>query len=397
MSSATDTSFSVLSSNKKTDVPVYKYIDVDSTYRNRNNYPNPNDFVIPINFPGRNNSSFNPVDPVSDALPYTASSLPIGSNKTNPFGTLTTTNISLDLAETNIPNFYINSYLQLMTSNPTTFTKIVSYDGITKIATVSPALPNPPVGNEIYYTRKVAPFYLGAVLAGATTTTFQINPAGNPSNISGIYVNNYVRFTSGSNNGKTFLISAYNGSTKMITVSTPMSSAPGVGDTFELDTYSRDNASTLSINSNHPSTNTVNNYYELELLWLSMPNQLLNVGYGGTIDNYPYVYVEFYNEGKNQTNQIFFSNNPHTSKSIFKVPIDQYNGTTSFFTFVNCKTKHVIRIEPDQDLRFRITLPDGTIVQYNLPDTVSPNAPDPRIQVGALFAMRKATTNDINK
>ena len=402
MSSSTDTSFSILYDNKKTDVSVYKYIDIDSTYRNRKNYPNPNDFVIPINFPGRNNNTFNPVDPVSDALPYTASSVPVGSNTIPVIGTFTTTQISLNPAETNINNYYVNSYLQLMTSNPTTFVKIIAYDGLTKIATIIPPPPpvifNTPVAGEIYYTRKIPPFYTGQVspLVPPNPRKVQIISSG-ASNISGIYVNNYIKFITGANNGLIFLVTAYDGATKILTLASDIPFTVPPGQPIELDTYSRDNASTLSINSNHPSTNTINNYYELELLWLSMPNQLLNVGYGGTIDAYPYVYVEFYNEGKNQTNQIFFSNNPHTTKSIFKVPIDQYNGTTSFFTFVNCKTKHVIRFEPDQDLRFRITLPDGSIVQYNIEDTVSPNAPDPRVQVSALFSMRKATSRELTK
>lgn len=398
MSSSTDTSYNLQKNvngngnGNGTDKNInpLKYIDIDSKFRNRNMFPNPNDFVISITYPSRNSGGFNPVDAVSNALPYTGSSKAVGSNLTNLLTASTTTNIYLDLAETSIFNYYVNSVIETV-DNPNFFTTITSYDGNTKLAIVSPPFPIAPGLGVVYYIRKQQPFIQTTVAAlpAPTNTTFSITGG---AGITNAYVNNYVRFTSGLNAGVVSLITAYNGITKVITLNTPLPNIPVAGDTLEIDSYSYDNASTLSINSNHFMNNTMNNYYELELLHLSMPNLLLNVDYGGYITNYPYVYLEIYNEGKNLTNQLFYSNNPNTTRSVFKVPVDNYNGTTSFFTFVNAKTRHVLRIEPDQDLRFRITLPSGTVVSYSKKDNISPNAPNPEVQVSALFSLRKATT-----
>src|SRR5690606_35801189 len=95
MSSA-DTSYQLTQGNAQTqgNVPVYKYLDIDSTYRNRNNYPNPNDFVIPITYPGRDSTAATAIDPVIDAIPYTGSTDPTGANQTQV--SASATSITLD-------------------------------------------------------------------------------------------------------------------------------------------------------------------------------------------------------------------------------------------------------------------------------------------------------------
>ena len=208
--------------------------------------------------------------------------------------------------------------------------------------------------------------------------------------INNIYSNSYVRFTSGVNNGLVFLISSYDGSTHQVTLASPMPNIPTAGDTLELDSFSRDNASTL-VYSGVVNNSGQNAFYEIELCWLSVPNIILNVGYGGTLDRYPYIYVNLYNEGKRLANQVMFSNNPNSTLALFKVPINEYFGDTSFITLKDSKSKQIVRFETNQDLRFTLTLPDGTIIKYGTDDTVSPLEPDPFTQVNALFSLRKLT------
>ncbi|MDD4931463.1 MAG: hypothetical protein PHG66_04965 [Candidatus Colwellbacteria bacterium] len=379
-----DTSFNLTEKEPTIGVPVYKYLDIDSTYRNRNNYPNPNNFVIPITYPGRNSTAATAIDPIVDAIPFTASSNPPGSNVTQAGST--TNSIVLGTGETTIDNFYVNTVLEIAGQ----FRTISSYVGSTHIAIVTVAFPGAPVAGTVYYTRKIQPFFVGTVAAVPAPTPSSFALAGGPSIINNIYSNSYVRFTSGVNSGLVFLISSYVGLTNVVTLSSTMPNVPGAGDTLELDSFSRDNASTL-VYSGTVNNSSQNAYYEIELCWLSVPNLILGVGYGGALDRYPYIYVSLYNEGRRLYNQPMFSNNPNSTLALFKVPVNEYFGDTSFLTLKDAKSKQVVRFETNQDIRFTITLPDGTIVEYAEPDSLSPLEPNPFNQVNALFAFRKIT------
>jgi hypothetical protein len=362
-------------------VPVYKYLDIDSTYRNRNNYSNPNNFVIPITYPGRDSTAATAVDPVIDAIPYSGSTDPPGTNQTQV--SADASNITLDPQESDIDNFYINSVLEISGE----FRTITAYNGTTFVATVNPAFSSTPPAASVYYTRKIQPFFVGTIAAAPapTNTSFALNVAA--STITGIYVNSYIRFTSGANSGLVYRIVSYNGSNRLVTISGIMPNIPTAGTTIELDSFSRDNASTLLYSG--VGTSVQSSYYEIELLWLSVPNQVLGVGYGGTLDRYPYLYVRLYNEGNRLSNQVMFSNNPNSTLAMFKIPVDEYFGNTSFITLTNAKTKQIVRFDASSDIRFVVTLPDGTIVEYANADNLSPSSPDPFLQVNALFALRK--------
>jgi hypothetical protein len=391
--SATDTSFSLTrnSNASASSIPVYKYLDVCSSYRDRFRYPNPNSFVMPINYPSRNTNSSTAIDPVVGGVPYTGSTNAVGSNVTQSSIGLNANQVALDSAEPPIDNYYVNSVLQL-TQFPTNFYTITSYDGTTKIATVNVNFPSVPNTSQVYFTRFASPSFQGTVVATvlpavSSYTTFTLDSSA--SSINNAYVNSYVRFNSGANIGQTARILSYSGITRLVTLSSPLTNIPGIGDAVEIDSYTRDNASTLIYSGNISSSQ--NCYYEIELIWLSIPNQLLGNGYGGHLDAYPYVYVQLYNQGNQLSNQVLYSNNPNSTNSLFKVPVDQYYGSTSFLTLSTNRSKQVVLFHPDQDLYFAVTLPDGSVIRYDIEDTMSPNPPNPLLQVNALFSIRKLT------
>ena len=134
------------------------------------------------------------------------------------------------------------------------------------------------------------------------------------------------------------------------------------------------------------------NYFAVKLLWLSIPNELIGVNYGGTLENYPYVYVEIYNEGFISTITTMMSNNPNSAIAIFKVFIDRYlyNIPTSFYTLKGDDRAAVILFRPDQSLRFRIRLPNGQILHDATLDQTSPSPSNPLLQVNALFEITPA-------
>ncbi len=394
--SVADTSFALtrgtpLNVKKTITADIYKYIDIDSTYRDRNLYRNPNQFVIPLNYPSRTANSSTAIDPIVGGIPFTGSSLPVASNVTQSSVGLDPNQVALGINEPAIDNYYINDVLQL-SQFPTTFYTITAYDGTTKVATVSVDFPSVPTTGQVYFTRQAIPFFQGTVDTGTvvpTTSSFALNSLASSS--SNIYVNSFAYFTTGLNTGQSARVTAYNGATKTITLATVLPFVPVNGDAVELDSYTRDNASTL-IYAGNVSNNSQTGYYEIELLWLSFPNQLIGNGYGGKLDAYPYVYVQLYNQGNQLASNVFYSNNPNSINALFKVPVNQYFGDTYFMTLRDARTKQIVQFHPDQDMYFAVTFGDGTTIQFDTADNLSPNAPNPLLQVNALFSIRKVSS-----
>ena len=372
---------------EKRPIPVFRYLDIDSTHRNRNNYPNPNNFVIPMLYPGRNSSSSSAIDPVSLAFPYHS---PVDSSLVPPIpggayvtsGVSTPTGILLDTRETEIDNFYVGAVLQVGSE----YRNILSYDGTTKIATIDVAFSGLPAAGTAYLTRKGIPVYSGNVTGVTTDQEFAVVGA---SSLPNIYVNGFVRFLTGANANLSRRIVSYSGDPlNTLVVDSAFPNAVIVGDTLEIDSFSYDNAIPL-LYSGDPNTST-NTYYEIELLWMTFPKQVLGVGYGGEPDKYPALYVQLYNDGNMLANQVMYSNNGAASMSaLFVTPIADYYGDSKFLTLKDCRMRQIVKFIPNQDLRFTITLPSGEVVQFADSDTLSPNAPNPFLQVHALFSLRK--------
>ena len=134
-------------------------------------------------------------------------------------------------------------------------------------------------------------------------------------------------------------------------------------------------------------------YFEVRLKQLIMPNKLLKVGNGGTLDRYPFFYVEIFNEGDKGTNGIMISNN-NNQNVIFKVYITKtyYDQPTSFFvlkTYEDSEQRQIFSYRPDKDTRIRILMPDGTtVVQYQEDDYLSPSYPNPLLQTNIFLSIR---------
>jgi hypothetical protein len=134
-------------------------------------------------------------------------------------------------------------------------------------------------------------------------------------------------------------------------------------------------------------------YFEVRLKQLIMPNKLLKVGNGGTLDRYPFFYVEIFNEGDKGTNDIMISNN-NNQNVIFKVYITKtyYDQPTSFFvlkTYDDYEQRQIFAYRPDKDTRIRILMPDGvTVVQYQEDDYLSPSYPNPLLQTNIFLSIR---------
>ena len=114
------------------------------------------------------------------------------------------------------------------------------------------------------------------------------------------------------------------------------------------------------------------------------------------MNNYPYLYVSFYNENKH-TETTIYGNNPAATLVTFRVPVSTVVQSAvalpqpNFFVFddvVAALTPQSMKFSPHESIRFRVALPNGEDLQFVEPDTMPPAPPNPICQISALVALR---------
>jgi hypothetical protein len=393
-------------------LPVYKYLDIDSTYRSRIDYPDPNSFIV-RNSNSSNVSSNNLVSlnlpvysfPMSQLYPsgvYTPLALQSGGINT----------LTLDARETtSIPNFYAGYFFEAIAPNvalPTLldysnvkYANVSSYNNTTQVVQFTENLSGPGVllGSN-YVIRKNKPLYIGNVTSIDPTNTIIdlsvptafIGYGSIPNDKNSVYYLRVRKANTSTNNNRIvqFTLPVYD----PLTPPTPNriilnnSLNLSINDSVEIIGPGQNIITSLRYASGG-SQSIQGGDYELELLWLSVPNQILDVGYGGTLDRYPYIYCSLYTGITNTTQQVLYSNNPYTSRVLFKVPVNEYFGDTSFITLKDSKAKQTVYFDPSQDLFFELSLPDGTVISFNEFDNLPPYPPNPFLQINLLVSMKK--------
>jgi hypothetical protein len=247
------------------------------------------------------------------------------------------------------------------------------------------------VGSQ-YLIRKNKPLFIGNIATVTSTTQYVLSkPVGAgygsvPIDNSSVYYLRVRKSATSSNDNRIVSVTVSTTVSNTIILSSPLSLS--VNDSVEIIGPGQNIITSLRYASGG-SQSIQGGDYELELLWLSVPNQVLDVGYGGTLDRYPYIYCSLYTGITNTTQQVLYSNNPHTSKVIFKVPVNEYFGDTSFITLKDSKAKQTIYFDPSQDLFFELTLPDGSVISFNEFDNPPPYPPNPFLQINILVSMKK--------
>ena len=151
--------------------------------------------------------------------------------------------------------------------------------------------------------------------------------------------------------------------------------------------YTMDNASPFVytgslISNNQPAA------YNISLISLTLPNQPLDTG--GSIIDYPYVYVEFENIGTtaSATRNLIYSNNPFAYKAVFRVPIKNDDATLFTRNTADGMPQAMIFKQTDS-VRITIKIMTGELFQTTKVDT-PPGAPtNPLLQISALFSIQK--------
>jgi hypothetical protein len=242
--------------------------------------------------------------------------------------------------------------------------------------------------------------------AGTNTFTLDLN---NSSSVDNYYVDSFITNV---NTGETRQVATYSGTTHSGTVtanwgagavgnswsfrtaflSSPFSTNPvvGVTDAYELEQYTRDNSVPFVYTGSLTSSQELV-CYEIELLNLILPNITLNSGRGGRPAFYPYLYVQLEAISTGGLRNIIYSNNPNSTKMMFRAVVDD-TPTPLISPFIKIDGNgmvHTLKFKPNDSFKFGVYHADGQLFTTEKQDTISPQLPDPLVQISACFAFKR--------
>ena len=133
--------------------------------------------------------------------------------------------------------------------------------------------------------------------------------------------------------------------------------------------------------------------YEMSITNLILPNRILQSLNGLLSSSYPFVFLEITNETmpSGGNTDVIYSNNPFSSKATFVCGISDVNNpeTTRFIKISSDGAVQIVKFSPYDNLRFRISLPNGITFQTEEKDYLLPLTPDPRIQITVFAQIRR--------
>ena len=164
------------------------------------------------------------------------------------------------------------------------------------------------------------------------------------------------------------------------------------GDIYELLQFSYDNLFPFVYSGSLVSQQEMV-CYEIELLSVSLPNIILATGAGSRIAFYPYIYVEIANVSGSSAGMIntIYSNNPNATRMVFHAAIDNINNPliAAFVKISGAGMTQTLKFKPNDNLRFSVHLANGELYETVLKDNVGPLAPNPLVQISALFSITR--------
>jgi hypothetical protein len=159
---------------------------------------------------------------------------------------------------------------------------------------------------------------------------------------------------------------------------------------FEILQYTTDSCVPFNY-SGSMGSNTQTSAHEVSLSTLILPN--VSLKNGGKIWMYPFVYIELENVSTSSSGSrnIIYSNNPSSTKAVFKIPIPNVSNPDQY-PFINIPgngIKQIINFKPNADVKLTIRLPNGLVFETLTPDTSNGQYPNPFIQLSGLFGVEK--------
>lgn len=140
-------------------------------------------------------------------------------------------------------------------------------------------------------------------------------------------------------------------------------------------------------------TNSQMSCYQLSVTSLILPNVILQSTSGLLTSSYPYLFVEISNESlpSSGNTDIIYSNNPFATKATFICPTLDVNNpeTTKFIKIGSGSGSQIMKFSPFDNLKVKITLPNGETFKTEIDDNLIPNSANPRIQITLLLEIVK--------
>lgn len=243
-----------------------------------------------------------------------------------------------------------------------------------------------------YSIRKIIPNY--TTLSGPNSSLSQIEITGTPAtNITpDAYKNWFVRILPQTYNntinppqGETRRVVSYDAVTKVAKVFPPFTGDP-TGLVFELSQFGYDNSVGLSWGA-YASVDVPMYYVSLKKLVL--PNKSMFIGNGAKPVYQSHFYVELSDiEASQSTTYLLNSNNPYTGRVVFRTTVSQIPEpeTYPFITLEGDGMQQLMRFKLNSNLYFKVTLAStGQVFDTSTKDTSPPSAPNPELQINALF------------
>ena len=182
-------------------------------------------------------------------------------------------------------------------------------------------------------------------------------------------------------------VPAYDDATNTMTVFPPFSDIPNLGRRIEILSFSYDNLNPFVYTGSVLSQQELV-CYELDLLSLILPTEQLKVMNGGIITQYRFVYVELSNTCSVGTRNVLYSNNPNSTRALFKVPIFDIQDPP-YFVKIGGGSSQTVKFKPNDTLLFSVTMSNGEVFETVCEESFSPFAPEPRIQITAMFGLKR--------
>lgn len=141
-------------------------------------------------------------------------------------------------------------------------------------------------------------------------------------------------------------------------------------------------------------TNSQMQCFSMEIVSLILPNRILSIGEGLLTSAYPFVFVDIVNESLPSGGNYFqiVSNNPFATKASFVCSISDVNNpeASPFIKISSDGARQITKFSPFDNLRVRITLPNGVPFETNEKDFYVPGSPNPLLQTTLVLYVEKA-------
>ena len=257
------------------------------------------------------------------------------------------------------------------------YAKIVAYDPILGVITVANAIPGW-MPTDSFSIRPAPPDQIGTT-GGASTVNSIVGVTVEP----GAFIRILPSYPSVAPAGEIRRVVAFDSTTSTATVFPAFTASPALL-AFEVLPFSCSNTRQLTYSGTR-QIECVNS--TIRLLNMILPNELISVGYGGRPTDYPYFYVKLTPRGYSNID-VNSSNNPNATNMLFRVTNEHTTSITPIVPFVKFSGDGAavrVRFRIDHDLSFQVTLPNGETLAFIPSDTTSPEKPNPLLQISVLF------------